>query len=150
MESCMCCCCRCHCHCHCHGGPPPTSWPPHKGAALWSHVCVIMEDPPSGWLTPPPLPGMAWDRDGWLGRSAFSLTKRTCFSFNEHVSCSDGFETRAASTQQSGQQEGLKLRGRYHFAICVIFILIIIVVMDWHLPPPPKHYHSTAVQLRRC
>ncbi len=36
--------------CHCCGGPPP---------------------PPPGWLTPP--------RDGWLGRSASALTKRTCF-----------------------------------------------------------------------
>ncbi len=35
--------------CRCHGGPPP---------------------PP--WLTPPPC-------DGWLGRSASTLTKRTCF-----------------------------------------------------------------------
>ena len=29
---------------------------------------------PPGWLTPPP-------RDGWLGRSAFVLTKRTCWDF---------------------------------------------------------------------
>ena len=41
---------RCHCCC---GGPP------------W------LADPPA-WLATPP-------RDGWLGRSAFALTKRTCF-----------------------------------------------------------------------
>ena len=36
--------------------------------------------PPPGWLTPSPL------RDGWLGRSAFALTKRTC-SFLSFASC---------------------------------------------------------------
>ncbi len=40
-------------------------------AALWSHVWVGMEGPPPGWLTPPL-------RDGWLRRSASTLTKRTC------------------------------------------------------------------------
>ncbi len=33
-----------------------------------------MEDPPPGWLTPPPC-------DGWLGCSPFALTKRTCSFF---------------------------------------------------------------------
>ncbi len=40
--------------CRCRGGPPSQ-----------------LADPP-GWLPPP--------RDGWLGRSAFALTKRTCYS----------------------------------------------------------------------
>ena len=43
--------------CHCRGGPPP-----------W------LADPPSPWLGTPL-------RDGSLGRSAFALTKRTCFVF---------------------------------------------------------------------
>ncbi len=48
MESCM-----CHrCHCHWCGGPPPP----------W------LADPPPAW----------WQRDGWLGRLAFTLTKRPC------------------------------------------------------------------------
>ncbi len=65
MESCT---CR-HCH-HCGGETPPptttpTSWLPHwltpprlsvtKRAALWSHVCVIMEDcPPDPLLADTP------------------------------------------------------------------------------------------------
>ncbi len=64
----------------CRGGPPPPPpWlatpPPPKllammQAALWSHVwVVVVEDPP----TPP--------RDGWLGHSSFTLTKRTCWIF---------------------------------------------------------------------
>ena len=50
-------------------------------SALWSHVCtvIVVEDPPPhplascppSWLADPP-------RDGWLGRSAFALTKRAC------------------------------------------------------------------------
>ena len=48
MESCLC----------CHGRPPP----------------------PPGWLPPwlayPPC--LAWERDGWWGRSAFMLPKHTC------------------------------------------------------------------------
>ena len=42
--------CTCRC-CRCRGGPPP----PHR-----HHPCL------------------AWERDGWLGRSAFTLTKRPC------------------------------------------------------------------------
>ena len=76
------------CLCHRGGGPPPwlaTLPKLHvmKQAALWSHVCGIVETPLAGWLTPPPggltHPCLAWERDGWLGRSAFRLTKRTCF-----------------------------------------------------------------------
>ena len=52
MESCTC----HHCPCHCHGGPPPPPPPPP---------------------TPPP-PCLAWERDGLLGRSAFTLTNCTC------------------------------------------------------------------------
>ncbi len=43
--------------------PPPCKADPPAGL------------PPTG-LNPPPW----WQRDGWLGRSAFTLTKRTCFS----------------------------------------------------------------------
>ncbi len=69
--------------CTCHRGEPPplAGCPPPKlhvmkWAALWSCVCVvIVEDPPwlvdQPWLADPP-------RDGWLGRSTFALTKRTC------------------------------------------------------------------------
>ncbi len=35
------------------------------------------------WRTPPPLPPppcLAWEHNGWLGRSAFTLTKRACYS----------------------------------------------------------------------
>ena len=59
--------------------PPLAGYPPPKlyvmmQAALWSHVwVVVMEDPPPWLATPPP-------RDGWLGRSASALTKRTCFN----------------------------------------------------------------------
>ncbi len=38
-------------HCHCRGGPPLAGYP------------LLLADPPRG---------------GWLGRSAFALTKRTC------------------------------------------------------------------------
>ncbi len=69
---------------------PLAGYPPKlsvtKQTALWSCVCVIMEEPP-GWLTPwladPPC--LAWERDGWLGRSAFTLTKRTCFFFRKII-----------------------------------------------------------------
>ena len=53
-----------------------------KQTALWSHVCVIVDDPLAGWplppwlATPPPT-----QRDGWLGRSAFTLTEGTCWPF---------------------------------------------------------------------
>ena len=61
MESCL---------CH-HGGPP--GW---------------LTPPPSGWLTIPPLanypPRLAWERDGWLERSTFMLTKHTCFLFTHN------------------------------------------------------------------
>ncbi len=53
MESCTCRCC---------GGPPWLATPSHP----W------LVDPP--WLADPPPP-----RNGWLGRSAFALTKPTCF-----------------------------------------------------------------------
>ncbi len=45
------------CTCHCRGGPPPTPWLT-----------------PLPWLANPP-------RDGWLGRSAFALTKRICLFY---------------------------------------------------------------------
>ena len=51
-------------------------------SALWSHVCVDgLEDPPPPappWLADPPWLATPPPRDGWLGRSAFALTKRTC------------------------------------------------------------------------
>ena len=76
----------------CHGGPPwLAGWPPTglippgwlsptklsvmKWAALWSHVCVVVEDHPR--LADPPC--LAWECDGWLGCSAFTLTKLTCY-----------------------------------------------------------------------
>ena len=52
--------------------PHPPGWLPPKlsvmkQAALWSHVCVIMEDPPP-WLADPP-PCLAWDvMGGWGAR----------------------------------------------------------------------------------
>ncbi len=45
---------------------PPPLWPPPTGLT-----------PLAGF--PPPLTW--WQRVGWLGRSAFTLTKRTCFVF---------------------------------------------------------------------
>ncbi len=55
MESCM-----CH-RCCFHGGPPPPPPPP-----------------PLPLPPPPPPPCLAWECDGWLGRLAFTLTRRTC------------------------------------------------------------------------
>ncbi len=52
-----------------------------------------MEDPPPGWLADPPwladpLAGYPTLRDGWLGRSASTLTKRTCLeSVIQNVVC---------------------------------------------------------------
>ncbi len=77
-----------HLHCHCRGCEPPLAgYPPPKlhvmmWAALWSHVWVGVEDTPPHWLTPPGWfpAGYPPTRDGWLGRSASALTKRTCFS----------------------------------------------------------------------
>ncbi len=51
--------------------------------ALCSHACgvVVVEDPPPTPTRDPPTPpyiGMMWSRDG-AGRSAFTLTKLTCF-----------------------------------------------------------------------
>ncbi len=82
---------RVHRCCRCCGGPPPPladppGWlpPPPKLHAmtqgtLWSHVCVVVvEDPPPPQPPPPAL------RDGWLGRSASTLTKRTCYSMAEY------------------------------------------------------------------
>ena len=67
MESCTCCrgCCC--------GEPPPHHRTPHP------HYWDPLPPPPPHstphhWLTPPPC--LAWH--GWLGRSAFTLTKRTC------------------------------------------------------------------------
>ena len=54
MESCLCWC----------GGPPSWLTPPPWLLA--------------GWLTPPLAGYPPPPRDGWLGRSAFTLTKRTC------------------------------------------------------------------------
>ena len=56
-----------------HGGPPPPGWliPP------W------LTDPP--WLADPPLAGWTPPCDGWLGRSAFALTKRTCLARTQIV-----------------------------------------------------------------
>ncbi len=80
--------------------------------ALWSHVCIIMEDPPPPWpadlprwLTPPwlaaplswladppppppPPPGITQSHDHVMdgrGRSAFTLTKRTCYDWRGEV-----------------------------------------------------------------
>ncbi len=81
-----------------------TSWPLHKAdppklsvtkwAALWSHVCVVMEDPPAGCPPPPqgwpPLPGMrTWWMVGALGLyadKAYLLTIRLeqCFGSEHH------------------------------------------------------------------
>ncbi len=64
-------------HCHCGGDPPPpppTTTPHHQTPSYnWN--------PPHNWdlrLLGPPTTGPP-PRDGWLGRSAFTLTKRTCF-----------------------------------------------------------------------
>ncbi len=46
----------------------------------WSTLPLASLLPPPPWLADPP--GWLADsppRDGWLGRSAFALTKRTCF-----------------------------------------------------------------------
>ncbi len=50
------------------GLSPLTGWPP---LASW----LAGLSPLAGWPPPPAW----WQRDGWLGRSAFTLTKRTCF-----------------------------------------------------------------------
>ena len=83
VEPCM---CR---RCHCCGGPPP-----HHPHWLTTHHHHHHHTP--HWLTPlhyhPPLadhptptptttPCLALSRDGWQGRSAFTLTKRTCWSW---------------------------------------------------------------------
>ncbi len=46
-------------------------------------LCTFRHGGPPHRLTPLPLAGwppcLAWECDGWLGRSAFTLTKRTCY-----------------------------------------------------------------------
>ncbi len=76
MESCLCCC-----------GGPPLAGDPHPKLRSWvwwsrqpSHSCLCHHGGP-----PPPC--LPWERDGWLGRSAFTLrvlvSKISVFSWTE-------------------------------------------------------------------
>ena len=72
----------CLCHHHCHGGPPPKVACDEAGSLMELCLCHCRGGAPpllAGW---PPL---AWECDGWLGRLAFTLTKRTCFELSMKV-----------------------------------------------------------------
>ncbi len=81
---------RVHHRRRCRGGPPhwltPPGWQPppkvaHDDAGCLMESCLSCCHGGPPWLadppTPPPPPPL---RDGWLGRSASTLTKRTCSS----------------------------------------------------------------------
>ncbi len=61
------------------GYPPPKVACDEAGNLMESCLCHHCGGPPPPWLANPPwLADPPPPHDGWLGHSAFALTKRTC------------------------------------------------------------------------
>ncbi len=60
----------------------PTGLTPHQADPPHTHKADPPQGSPHYILGPPHHPCLALKRDGWLGRSAFTLTEHTCLPYH--------------------------------------------------------------------